>query len=64
MDGDNQMRVCCCFCGLFLPHADAVQLIASMGGMDGEQQNLFVHKRCLVERLHPSVPLHPDLYDE
>jgi hypothetical protein len=64
MDGNNTKTVCCCFCGQPLRYADSVQLVASTEGMGDEQQKLFAHKKCLAERLHPSVPLHPDLSNQ
>jgi hypothetical protein len=27
---------------------------------EGESQTVFMHKTCLVERMDPVVPLHPD----
>jgi hypothetical protein len=62
MDGIKD-EVCCCFCGRWLSDQIAVRIEVSTVEMGDESQVLFAHKTCLSEKIHPSVPLHPDLFD-
>jgi hypothetical protein len=56
--------VVCCFCGKSLPIGQAVLLVAYPRHGEDETQNLYSHKACLRARLHPSVPVHPDLFED
>lgn len=60
MDGNNEM-VTCCFCGLPLEYNKAVILQIYPDVNEEETQQLFCHREHLRERIHNSVPLHPDL---
>lgn len=53
--------VTCCFCGRPLAEDRAVLLAVHPTRDRQESQTLYAHRRCLSERLHPSVPQHPDL---
>jgi hypothetical protein len=64
MAGNNEQEVCCCFCGKWLNRDAAIILLVSSESMSGERQTLFSHKTCLVELMHISVPLHPELTEE
>lgn len=63
MAGIEDQNVRCCFCGHWLPAQDAVQLTITTKEMGDESQVIFAHKSCLVKRVHPSIPLHPDLLE-
>ena len=53
--------VVCCFCGVPLPEHEAVLVVVYPTSERDEAQNLYAHRRCLVERLRPEVPRHPAL---
>lgn len=55
--------VVCCFCGKQLPEADAALMVVYPTAERDESQQLYADKRCLVERLRPEVPHHPELDD-
>jgi hypothetical protein len=63
MAGNENENVCCCFCGNWLSGREAVRLAITTEEMEGESQVMFSHKSCLVTRIHPAVPLHPDLLE-
>ncbi len=63
MTGQNESKACCSFCGSWIIDEDLVQLLLSFKEAEEEHQTLFAHKKCLAERIHPSVPLHPELMD-
>jgi len=64
MDGNNEFAVCCCFCAEPLCLEEAVKMQISTENMADERQTLFAHKQCLVNALHSSIPLHPDIADQ
>ena len=51
----------CCFCFQDVPWYQRVELLVIPIPSGDETQGLICHRRCLVERLDPRVPLHPDL---
>lgn len=51
----------CCFCFQDVPWYQRVELIVLPTPGSDERQGLVCHRRCLVERIDPRVPLHPDL---
>lgn len=51
----------CCFCFEDVPWYQRVELIVVPTPGGDEQQGLISHRRCLVSRIDPRVPLHPDL---
>jgi hypothetical protein len=53
--------VVCCFCTLSLPYNQAVVLNVFQVSDSEETQSFFSHKKCLNDRIHPSIPRHPDL---
>lgn len=55
---DVSREVLCCFCGVWLNEADALEVQVSY---EEEVQGLYAHKHCLAERLYPAIPLHPSL---
>ena len=63
MDGNSQQTVYCCFCGWPLEYAKAVTLVITSKDMGEERQILYADKKCLVQVVKPSVPLHPNLLD-
>lgn len=56
--------VTCCFCGWPLQLHRAARLAVVPPGVEDESQTLYCHSRCLVERLDPRVPHHPDLDED
>ncbi len=64
MDGNFNEQVMCCFCGNALNLEDAVVLSILPNIKAEEAQELYCHKQHLLERLHKSVFLHPDFFDE
>ena len=67
MDGiSNKMseKVICCFCGEYLPIKNAAVIIVQPSVESQETQQLFCHKKHLIERINKSVPLHPDFFDD
>jgi len=55
--------VMCCFCGLSLPEPEAVQIGVWPTPERDESQSFYSHRICLLNRLHPEVPVHPALED-
>ncbi len=65
MDGNNiDNNMICCFCGKTLKKeiATLIQIIPKIN--DVESQDLYCHKKCLIERLDKSIPIHPNLLKE
>lgn len=61
---DGKINVVCCFCGKELEIQDSVSLIIyPLFGSD-ESQELFCHRKHLVENIDKSIPLHPDLEED
>ncbi len=54
----------CCFCGGSVATDGGVTVSLSPARARDEVQGLTAHGSCLAARLHPSVPLHPDLPDD
>ena len=54
----------CCFCGIALSEEDSVRLVIYPPKAREEAQTMYCHPRCLVARVSPDTPLHPDLVDE
>lgn len=63
MDGSLNNNVMCCYCGETILLENAVILTIQPSMENDEIQQLFSHKNCLVERMHKSVVLHPDIID-
>ena len=59
----DNIDVTCCFCGVSLTWEEAIPMTIRPSEDIEEQQFLFCHKKCLNDRLHPSIPRHPDLVD-
>lgn len=57
----ESLVVTCCFCGNSLQAERAVVLAVYPSPDREESQTLYAHHRCLSQRLHASVPQHPDL---
>ena len=55
-------RAVCCFCGKSEEMRNLISIIIMLN-QDNEQQYLMCHKKCIAERLHEDVMLHPDLKD-
>ena len=53
----------CCFCGGTVRYSDAVEIAFSASEDREAVQGVYAHARCLAERLHPEVPLLPDISD-
>jgi hypothetical protein len=51
----------CCFCGGTLAANSGVVLTLSPASARDEVQGVAAHGSCLATRVHPSVPLHPDI---
>ena len=60
----SDAQVVCAFCGESSPQDRAVMLVVYPSWSDPSSQTLYSHKACLRERLHPSVPQHPALWDD
>ena len=54
----------CCFCGLSLPEPDTVQIAVWPTPERDESQGFYSHRICLLNRLHPEIPVHPALEEE
>lgn len=57
-------EVVCCFCGDSLLLKEAAILMVQANLESNEKQQLFCHKNHFVERIHKSIPLHPDFFDD
>ncbi len=64
MDGNFNENVVCCFCGETLLLRDATILVLQPNIENDEKQTLFCHKNHFVEKIHKSIYLHPDFFDE
>jgi len=60
----NEHIATCCFCFQDVQWYQRVDLIVIPTPGGDERQGLVCHRRCLVERVDPRVPLHPDLDTE
>jgi hypothetical protein len=60
MDGN---KVICCFCGKNMEMFESVSIQIFPIFNKDESQQLFCHKKCLVEKLHKSIPIHPELLE-
>lgn len=60
---DALVSVICCFCGEALDDVWATTLAVTPPRLDDETQGLYCHGRCLIERLHLSIPFHPSIDD-
>jgi len=45
----------CCFCGNGIRDEPRVVLVVLLE--DGDEQELYTHRACLKQRVHPSIPL-------
>lgn len=63
MVGIKNEGLMCCFCGNEINRHELVELTISSINEKDEQQQLFCHKKCLLSKIHPIVPLHPDLIE-
>jgi hypothetical protein len=61
---NKKEEVTCCFCGEGLLLKDAAVLSVKPSIESDEEQGLFCHKNHFVERIHKSIPLHPDFFEE
>lgn len=64
MDGNLINKVMCCFCGGELLLEDAAILTIRANIKSEEMQDIFSHKKHLVEKIDKSIPLHPDFFDD
>ena len=57
-------RFQCCFCGTGIESVppDPVHLLIPL--QEGASQEIFVHAACLRRLLHPSIMLHPELWED
>jgi hypothetical protein len=64
LKGLEPEEFCCCFCNGGGAMGEAVTLTIQTPAMeeDDESQGMCAHRSCLKKALHPSVPLHPDLW--
>ena len=55
-------KAMCCFCG---KGDDVHKLILIRIPLDNEGgcQELLAHRKCLINVIHPQVPLHPSITD-
>ena len=60
---DAVVPVICCFCAEALDDAWATTSTVAPPGSEDETQGLRCHGRCLLDRLHPSIPFHPGIKD-
>lgn len=60
---DAVVPVICCFCGEALDDAWATTLTVAPPRSEDETQGLRCHGQCLLDRLHPSIPFHPEIED-
>jgi hypothetical protein len=63
MDEHISCAVMCCFCGKEMNYSKAVLLTVRPDAETLESQQLFCHKKCLVNAVTSSVVLHPDFSD-
>jgi hypothetical protein len=64
MDGNLNNKVACCFCGESLELRDATILNVQTNLDNDETQQLFCHKDHFLERIHKSIYLHPDFFED
>lgn len=64
MDGNFNTKVVCCFCGESLLIKDATILIVQPNIENDEKQELFSHKSHFIEKMHKSIFLHPDFFED
>lgn len=57
----KDQKVVCCFCGQSLFHNQAILLMVQPSQKNDDIQQIFCHASCLIDRLDPSIVLHPDL---
>ena len=57
-------NVVCCFCKESLRSSLAAAIRVSAPGARQEVQELWAHPACLMERIDPSIPMHPGLWGE
>ena len=55
-------RAVCCFCGKSEKIQDLISINIILN-KNFEQQCLMCHKKCIAERLHSDIMLHPELQD-
>ena len=47
----------CCFCGGSIEGSEKALIEINIPMEEESSQNLYAHKKCLKERLHPTVPI-------
>lgn len=57
-------KVICCFCGENVDLDKAVVLQVFPSYTEDEFQQLYCHKTCFTDRLHETIPKHPDLFED
>ena len=57
----GQSGVMCCFCGGPLQQYEAVELAWTAPEDRAAVQGAYAHASCMVDRIHLSVPLLPDI---
>lgn len=57
------MTTMCAFCGQAMDSARAATVVADPPSNGDGTQTLYCHGGCLAEHVHPSVPLHPGIFD-
>lgn len=64
MDEDLNNNVVCCFCGESLFLKKAIVLTVQPNIFNEEKQQLFCHRKHLVEKINRSIFLHPDIFND
>jgi hypothetical protein len=57
-------RFQCCFCGNSIEPAAPDPVPLGIRLQHGASQEIFAHAACLRQLLHPSIMLHPELWEE
>ena len=60
----NNTEVVCCFCGASLNINEALIITIRPNVSSEDTQNLFSHRFHLIEHLHKSIILHPDIFED
>jgi hypothetical protein len=54
----------CCFCAGKLTKREAAMIAIEPPDARDEVQRLWAHSACLMKRIHPSIPMHPNLWGD
>lgn len=61
---NSELEVVCCFCGESLLIESALILNLQIGFESDASQQLFCHKKHFIDKIHKSIFLDPDLFEE